>query len=253
MEKQKLDSWGRKINYKHTYNLNVFKTKNDLFYYLLGAFITDGNVYFAKNKKGTQVSLTSKDVDWLAIINSIISSNNLLVKKKNNCSVLRMFSPEIGAILHKNGCIPNKSLIVKLPKIPKKYFKDFLRGCIDGDGSISLQEKRVVKPYKTYIYKVPTCYLGSASKKFIDDISLNLNRLGFKHYIIKLQPKNRKLRDTIITSKRPIYRILFNGTDCYKFLTWIYCPDKIAMPRKFKIATEIFRYFENKKWGSIAV
>ncbi len=248
------DSWGRKIQFKHQYNLEVFTTKNDLFYYLLGAFITDGNVYFAKKKSGTQTSITSMDLDWLKQLNIFISPDNLISKKRKNCGVLRMFDPEIGTILNQNGCIPNKSLIAKLPKIPKKYFRDFLRGCMDGDGSVSLQAKKVVRPYKTYIYKVPTCYLCSASKQFIDAISIRLNSLGFNHYLITLSPKSRKIRGTVIISKTPMYRILFNGTDCYKFLTWLYYDgNKVSMPRKSKIVEEIVEYSDNKTWGSIAI
>ena len=44
--------------------------------------------------------------------------------------------------LYKLGCVPNKSLILKFPKLsiflnPKDLVKHFVRGYIDGDGCIS--------------------------------------------------------------------------------------------------------------------
>lgn len=246
------DSWGRKINFKHSYNLKVFQKKNALFYYLLGAYITDGNVFFYRNGKSCKTTISSKDIDWLQMINDIICEDNLISLKEKR-GELRITDPEIGKILDANGCHPNKSLTVKLPDIPEKYFRDFIRGSIDGDGSITLPQKKVVRPYKTYSYKVPTAYLCSASKEFIDAISIKLISLGLKHYVITLKPKRRKIRDTTINSTTPMYRILFNGEDCYHLINWLYYSDElICMTRKKKIAHEIIDYWNSKVWGKIA-
>jgi hypothetical protein len=255
MQQKTLDSWGRKINYKYQYNLDVFYNKNEIFYYLLGAFITDGNVFFYKNKNSAKTSLTSKDKDWLISINQLICNDNLVKdNNKTNCSELKIYENTIANILLENGCRPNKSLTQILPSISDDYFRDFIRGCMDGDGSITLSKKKIKRPYKEYIYYVPTCYLCSASKKFILDISEKLNALNLKHYVITLNPKPRKLRNKLITSNTPMYRILFNNKDCYNFLQWAYYPNhKLSMNRKYQEILNIFNYFENKKWGSINI
>lgn len=143
MRTQKLDSWGRKINYKHSYNLDVFKTKNDLFFYLLGAFITDGNVFIYRNGKSTKTSLSSNDIDWLKLINKELSHTNL-VSVKNKGGVLNIYDIEIANILLDNNCKPKKSLTQTMPEVPQNYLRDFLRGCMDGDGSISLINHKVI-------------------------------------------------------------------------------------------------------------
>ncbi len=47
---------------KHKYNENIFTDENEISYYLLGVFLTDGCM------KKTSVSLFSKDKDWLISI-----------------------------------------------------------------------------------------------------------------------------------------------------------------------------------------
>lgn len=240
MRTTKIDSWGRPVRFKHSYNLEVFRTKNALFYYLLGAFITDGNVYIYRDGKSAKTSLSSKDIDWLRAINKFICDDDLISIKKNGQGTLGMFDPTIADLLINSGCHPRKSLTVRLPNVPDKYLRDFLRGCIDGDGSISQRKAKVKRPYGTYHYDVSSCYLCSASKSFLLDISKELHKLGFKHYFITLKPKTRKIRGEIIKSVRPMYRLLFNNNDCKKFLQWIYYPDHaIAMQRKATLSQAI--------------
>jgi hypothetical protein len=237
--RKKLDSWGRPIIYKHDYKIETFQKKNETFYYLLGAFITDGNVYFGK-RKNAKVSISSKDKDWLQSINKLICEDDLVKTRKSGVHVLNIYCVEIAEILLKNGCHPNKSLTVRLPRVPKKYMRDFLRGCMDGDGSVSLPIKTIKRKYGTYRYAIPTCYLCSASKVFLERIGEYLNASGFKHYFITLNPKERKIRGTTIKNSRPMYRLLFNNNDCQKFLSWIYYPgNKISMPRKTRITNDI--------------
>jgi intein/homing endonuclease len=36
------------------------------------------------------------------------------------------------------GMVPNKSLVLKFPDIPKEMYRHFIRGYFDGDGSLCL-------------------------------------------------------------------------------------------------------------------
>lgn len=50
---------------KYNYNIDLFKTKNETFYYLLGAFITDGGIVEkGSNKSAYQLGITSIDYDY---------------------------------------------------------------------------------------------------------------------------------------------------------------------------------------------
>ena len=46
-------------------------------------------------------------------------------------------SKKISKDLADKGIVPNKSLILQPPKISKEFYKPFILGYFDGDGSIS--------------------------------------------------------------------------------------------------------------------
>ncbi len=143
-------------NQKYKYNLDVFNNENDLSFYLLGSIITDGCVVL-KNNKARRVSIDSKDISWLNTIASLIEPN-LRVRETGGSYRLDINSTELCEWLHKWNCGPCKSLTVTLPNIPSQYFVDFVRGCIDGDGSISQCKYEKKKNNKIYQYTATTCY-----------------------------------------------------------------------------------------------
>src|SRR5271166_106735 len=131
---------------KYDYNYEVFTRSDDVSYYLLGAFITDGCM-----KQGN-ASISSADKDWLISIRDLICKDLPITKEKSKCWRLNVRDFRIRGWLLQNGCVPRKSLVVQFPKIPTQYLPDFLRGCIDGDGSISH------KRYKRYVGKNKRLY-----------------------------------------------------------------------------------------------
>lgn len=226
------------MNLKYQYNLDVFFKQNDLSYYLLGAFITDGCVY--KNGKNTHAcQLSSCDVGWLDEIKNIIGTNLKLHKFKENYYGIRIIRTEIANWFITNGCTPKKTYSIKLPNIPKQYFRDFIRGCLDGDGSIGEYK------YKNNIKR--SCQLISASKYFLKSIKKEL----FK-YSIKTTITNRGKQNSIINNKKikattNSYSLNAYGTNCFKLLNFAYyAGHKISLQRKKNIAESIINYYTNK-------
>lgn len=111
--------------------------------YFLGLLITDGNV--SKTKDGRQgrirLQLQAKDKDILLKFKSSLQIDSDLIfdSRGNGCYGVEFSSDTIFNDLAKYNIIPKKTYtITNLPNnIPQKYIKDFLRGMIDGDGSIS--------------------------------------------------------------------------------------------------------------------
>ena len=67
---------------KYKYNLNTFYNLDALSYYLLGVYMTDGNIWVSKaNPKTKMVRLCSKDLDWLSLIRDSVC-NELPIKQK---------------------------------------------------------------------------------------------------------------------------------------------------------------------------
>jgi hypothetical protein len=231
--------------HKYIHNLQAVYNEDDISYYLLGAYITDGCV--AKNGVSLNTELKSADYDWLCRIRDVISPQSPIKKANGNCHRLRINSKEFALWLIKHNCVPNKSLIVEMPPVPKQYLSDFVRGCIDGDGSIGTYTK--TNGTSTKLYSVHECYIVSASKSFIYKLQSQLKENGLHSTVNK---KKMKGKITIlkngqkIVGKHDQYLLKFTGKYCRDILQFAYYKEhKLSMTRKKKIANRINSLFIN--------
>ncbi|OGY42997.1 MAG: hypothetical protein A2Y67_03350 [Candidatus Buchananbacteria bacterium RBG_13_39_9] len=108
------------------------------FAYVIGLMTTDGNL----SPDGRHLHFTSKDLELAMLFKKILGlSNKIGRKSRGGNEEKKYYVVQFGDInfyrfLLSIGLMPNKSKILGSLKIPDKYFKDFLRGCIDGDGNI---------------------------------------------------------------------------------------------------------------------
>ena len=113
-------------------------TPNNL-WYVIGLIVTDGNL----SKDGRHMSITSKDRQYLFYIRRALGLTVKIGRKsrggsrKKNYSSLQFGDVKFYKYLLEIGLTPNKSLTLGVLKIDEVYFHDFLRGVIDGDGSIN--------------------------------------------------------------------------------------------------------------------
>ncbi len=109
--------------------------KNDL-WYTIGLIATDGNL----SSSGRHINITSKDTGHLKLIRHVLGLTNKIGVKVGGtgsiCSILQFGDVNFYKFLENIGLTKNKSRTLRPLKIPEKYFKDFLRGVIDGDGNI---------------------------------------------------------------------------------------------------------------------
>lgn len=136
-------------NRKHYCDFTFFEDINsEEKAYWLGYIAADGNVYSSKQRKnysaGSTLKIVSKDKEHLQKFKYSIQSDAEIERiinfkgYSNGNAVYRIqiYSNKICEDLIKLGIVPNKSLILKPPKIKKEFYKDFIRGYFDGDGSI---------------------------------------------------------------------------------------------------------------------
>lgn len=210
---------------RYKYNETALTNNDSISYYLLGCYLTDGNV-----NTQSVFEITSKDKDWLEILTKQLCPDKPL-ETQRNCWRLRGCNQIISTWLKYNKCIPNKSLTLEFPKIHKQYLPDLIRGLIDGDGSISVNRN--------------TVYICSASKAFIESFMDILHKEDIKHNLYTRKEKQTIIHGVIIQRKNPLYKISIYGKDCYKFLKWVYYSNEIlSMPRKHLLANEIIHNFE---------
>ena len=108
--------------------------------YVLGVIATDGNL----SPDGRHINITSKDEQLLLHCKICLRLDNRIGRKARGGSlekkyyVLQFGDINFYEFLNRNGLYSAKSKSIDRVSVPRLYFKDFLRGCVDGDGSISV-------------------------------------------------------------------------------------------------------------------
>lgn len=133
------------LNY--TINENAFKDDNADMAYWLGVMYSDG--YISKNKYTNYLglSVSEKDVEWLESFKEFLCYNGEIKHYKVGNSGYKSGSPyarlQIGNNvlvndLEKLGVVELKTKLIKtMPNV--SYKDDFIRGYIDGDGSLLIK------------------------------------------------------------------------------------------------------------------
>lgn len=149
--------------------------------YAVGLIATDGCLY----KDGRHISLTSADLDQIENFKRCLGKTNRVGLKSNGTSkIKKYYHVQLGDVVLYNflldiGLTPAKSKTINSLKIPDEYFFDFLRGHLDGDGSIKKYQDPICRN-STRLY---VCFC-SASDNHLHWLQDNINRLlGIKGYI----------------------------------------------------------------------
>ena len=123
--------------------------------YAVGLITTDGSL----SKDGRHIAFTSSDLQLLKTFKSCLGkSNSITMNPKGSFSKRPSYKVQIGDVkmyrwLLKIGLQPNKTFKLSALHIPNKYYRDFLRGHLDGDGSIIYYKDKYNTPLNPkYIY-----------------------------------------------------------------------------------------------------
>jgi len=132
----------------------------------------------------------------------------------------------------KIGLFPRKSLTLKSLDIPNEYFPDFLRGHLDGDGSIiHYTDRYLTKKNPLYVYDRVFVYFLSASRSHIQWIRRKIEEL--KDFRGSLSPWRSKLQK----GTSVMYRLKYSTKEAKILLNWMYYrPGLPCLQRKFRIA-----------------
>lgn len=232
---------------KYFYNPQIFTQENEVSFYLLGVFITDGNVSYntsRSEKKYYTCEIKSADYNWLLDISKLVGDNLNLTKANNSsCYRLRINNTEIGNWLINNECVRNKTLSVKFPNIPEKYVPDFIRGCWDGDGSFILSKRSNCNSIEAKIQ------LYSASKVFINSLrDILKEKYEIVSYIYEPKMTDHIMKNgTVITAKNQLYTLSVSSKHHDKFIKTIYYDtNNLCLDRKYIKANSILDIIYNR-------
>ncbi len=186
--------------------------------YVVGLIVTDGNL----SKDGRHINFTTKDYELALNFKIFLGLTNMIGKKARAVEKeKKYYFLQFGDIIFYNflldiGLMPKKSKIIKSIDIPKKYFFDFLRGCIDGDGNI--QESS--HPESQYLQLRVRIF--SASKAFLLWLQSELDKYSING---KIRPQTR------------VYMLVYGMESSKKLLKKVYYKGfKGCLQRKYKRA-----------------
>ena len=189
--------------------------------YFLGFIFADGSI----SNDEFFLDINEKDIEMLLRIREEIHSNcKITTRKKGNSMMSRIAikNKVFCSSLSQYGIIENKTKMTShLPveKIPKIFYKDFLRGLIDGDGWVIKTKQNLYKiGYVTQYY--------STALDFVEMLNSLLEE-KWKNKI--LTPKDRYAIVNIQKQSivKQVALVLYKG-------------NKICLSRKFQMAQEIF-------------
>lgn len=202
--------------------------------YAIGLLTTDGNL----SKDGRHITMRSSDVQLLKTFKKCLEISAKIIQSKNDGWAKNpSYRVQFGNVqfykwLIKIGLFPAKTYTIGKLEIPDIYFRDFLRGHLDGDGSISTY-RDYYNTFKNpkYIYTRLWVRFISMSKSHIYWLQDRIYKLiQIKGHII--QAKNYH------SDQIPGMTILkFGKKESIKLLSWIYYnPNVPCLKRKRKIA-----------------
>lgn len=188
--------------------------------YYLGLLFTDGSInpdYKENRAPMIRIELVETDMNILERLRKDLNSESELVRNKRAsrehatyCFGLR--NRKMANDLAKWNIIPNKTYEVDEIIIPENYKTDFLRGFIDGDGSLY---------WSNNSFHINIC---GHSKNIINQVAILCNELINKKNKINIQCSNN------------VYRYTWNGIYAKQLAKILYENCTVAINRKRELA-----------------
>ena len=229
-ELQKLGFSLRNNGRKYSLNEKYFSTiDSSEKAYWLGFIAADGGINrTGSNKKynNLTINLNQRDAEHLEKFLKAIDSNDSVklspgVGYGEGTTIASISLNSVAMIedLINLGVVPKKSLVLSPPSIDKIYYRDWIRGYIDGDGSISL-----LKNGEAQLSVLGTEKVISFIKNFFSP------------------EKDKKLYQY---GNKNTYELSYGGTvSIVKYLHQIYDNATIYLDRKHQKALEVYSRFE---------
>jgi hypothetical protein len=196
---------------------DFFKTWTPEMAYALGYWWADGNMLHATS--GKQIGFTSKDGEHLERIARVIGVGRV-TRKGGLYYELAIKRADMYDDLLLLGGVPRKSLIARWPAPSSEFLRPFVRGFIDGDGSLYW--------LSTTITTIPRLE-ANGTLDFIADMALAIqDATGIP------APKCRRYGN--------IWKIVWTGMYAKCLAAWLYEDCILCLQRKRAVALTFFEW-----------
>lgn len=182
--------------------------------YVVGLIATDGNL----SLDGRHLTVSSKDAGLLETVRECLNLRARVTPYRSGAGReyhhVQWSDVRLYKWLLRIGLTPAKSRSLGPLAVPDAHFRDFLRGCIDGDGSVVVYPDRYhAAKSARYVYERLSVRLVSASEPFLVWIQDTLRRLIGVHGAIGLRTE---------LGKRPMWWLRYAKRESLVLLQLIY-------------------------------
>jgi hypothetical protein len=192
--------------------------------YVLGLWWADGYMYIKPSTSAHEVRIASNDVDHLLVVAQAVGGKFDLrkVSQKANTYVISFCSKEMYQDILAHGGTPRKSRTIGFPDVPPELLPHFVRGVVDGDGTLAWNGNR------------PVLQIYSGSRQFLLDIATAIER-ATRMYAPNVNPN------------RALWYIKWSTIRAKSLASWLYFDNPgIALERKRAIATKFLGWPLNR-------
>lgn len=226
----RLDEWGVKRR------TNRFATNHDAFaelteesLYYIGFIFGDGCVTYDKRDDRCALSITSNDIDIAQKFRQFIGDERRAISKdERGRHTVAVYSTKIVNDLRKYGIVPRKSLTARVETDKIWSSRDWARGLIDADGSLSRAKGK------------PCIYLGSGSYNLVFAYTrfLRMHEVRGKNPIYQYFPNQRDNPFFVFKSLNQL------AVDTIRLL---YEDAQVYLDRKYATAVNLIREWEERR------
>jgi hypothetical protein len=191
--------------------------------YVLGLWWTDGCMRI-KTHGAHEIEIASNDREHLETIAQTIGGKYSLRKVSENsqCYKITFCSKEMYQDILAHGGTPRKSRTIGFPYVPPDLLPHFVRGVVDGDGTLAWNGDR------------PVLQIYSGSRQFLLDIATAIER-ATRMYAPNVNPN------------RALWYIKWSTVRARSLAAWLYFDNSgLALDRKRAIATRFLGWPLNR-------
>lgn len=200
---------------RYSIDYNFFSEWNSDVAYIIGLIAADGHIVHRNGINSLQLELSAKDKDILDKICSSLKFEKELsyIKSKNTYKLYINNTKIINDIVSKGIPYKNKTFDVAFPtNLPKEFYRDYIRGVLDGDGSIYIENDT---------NRLHVQFLGS--KYMIESIRCN----------IPIDISDLSIID--IYESHSCFKLSISGKRALNILHWLYNDANMYFQRKFNV------------------
>lgn len=175
--------------------------------YFLGLMYSDGSVM------EHQFYLKLKDEDVIQQFKQELKAEAPIrrIETPWDAYILSISCKKLCQHLINQGCVPNKTRVIQVPKLREDLYRHFIRGFFDGDGCLQLQDK---------IYHC-RFDLTSASLKFLEQLRPTITAKAITNGSLQKE------------TNYDVWHLNYSGHQVVQILDWLYEDSHFYLKRKY--------------------